>query len=241
MVTLGSADLGLAVNSLVHGVHYGESRRLPRMDDLRTWADVRNALERLGKGGQARLAEFLPINPSQLSRQLRKGEGELTVHQAEKTRVFLEAGGAVHNEDVNDTGQRPQVRDAKPSRTRLPVYGYAAAADGDLFVLNEGSVIEEMDLPMGVAVGPGDYFIVIPSGSSMEPRIIAGEPQVVRRGYPASRDKVVVVEFNDGTAVIKSYKQFKDGKLWVEQFNPPKLLNYDATSVRAIHPVIFSF
>ncbi len=208
------------------------------MDELRTWSDLRREIGRRPKGTQGKLAVAIQMDPSQLSRNL-KTEGGLTVAQARSAEEFLRSAEAA---EAAHPGPRPQSgRDPRASKTRLPVYGYAAATDGDRFVLNEGQILEELELPMGISVGPGDYFIVRAAGSSMEPRIVAGEPQVVRWNYPPARDKGVVVEFNDGTAVIKNFKGWRDGRLWVEQFNPQKQIDYDSTKVKALHAVVLSF
>lgn len=208
------------------------------MDDLRTWSDLRRAIESRPRGAQSHMADFMGVDRSQFSRQLKTNK-DLTVSELENARDFLSGNEAPDGEEGAPRPQRGPA--AYPSRTRLPVYGYAAASDGDRFVLNEGHVLEERELPMGVTLGPGEYFIVLPSGTSMEPRIVAGEPQVVRRKYPPSRDKSAVVEFKDGTAVIKNFKGWRDDRLFVEQFNPPKVLDYARKDIEAVHAVIFSF
>ncbi len=211
---------------------------LAAMDELRTWADLKRELDARPDITQAALARFMPIDPSQLSRSL-KTEGQLTVDQARRFAAFLESHAATPPDEMSPAPQTGPRRDAP--RNRLPVYGYAAASDGDRFVLNEGQILEWRELPMGVTVGPGEYFIVLPSGSSMEPRIIAGEPQVVRWNYPPARDKNVVVEFKDGTALIKSFKGWRDGRIWLEQFNPPKMIHFPEDQVKAVHAVVFGF
>ena len=210
------------------------------MDNLCTWADVANYLDMHPEVTQAKLAKAIVMDPSQLSRALKARDGDLSVIRAAQIKRFFAELDGDPSFVANDTGQRPQSRAASGLVRRLPVFGYAAASDGEHFVLNEGQVIEDRELPSGITLPPGDYFIVLPSGSSMEPRIMAGEPQVVRRNYPPARDKGVVIEFPDGTAVIKNYRGRKDGRIWVEQFNPPKMLDYDATKVK-VHAVIFSF
>lgn len=171
------------------------------MDDLYSWGDVAQILRTRPRGTQSALAAYLGMDPSYLSRMLKDGAGELTVAQARAITNFLEGRPA-----------ESESRLVAGSSRRLPVYGYAAASDGDRFVLNEGDILDEIELPMGIVLGPGEYFVVLPAGSSMEPRIFAGEPQVVRRNYPPGRDKKAVIEFRDGTAVIKNYRGLRTAR-----------------------------
>lgn len=193
-----------------------------------TWADVATRLKERGRGAPYQLAQRLSLNPSYFYRKL-KGRGEPTERQAYLVRAFLE------NAPDGETSAPAQPVD----RRRLDVYGFAAAGPDEVFALGEGQAIDQLELPMGIELGPGEYFVVRPPGSSMEPRIFPGEPLVVRRHYPPARDKDVIVEFSDGTGLVKTYKGQKDGRVLVEQFNPPKLLSFDATSVRALHAVAF--
>jgi phage repressor protein C with HTH and peptisase S24 domain len=197
-----------------------------------TWKDVSAQLSTLGRGSTARLADHLEMDRSYVSRLL-KGDQPLTVPQLNGVVTFFE-------NNPNGQGTTPiNTKRESQSRTRLPVYGYAAAGGEDNFVFNEGEIIDWLDLPMGLALGPGEYIVVIPYGSSMEPRIFPGEPQVVRLNFPPARDKKAVIEFNNGTAVIKNYRGQRDGRVFAEQFNPPKTLDWDATTVKAIHAVAF--
>ncbi len=93
-----------------------------------------------------------------------------------------------------------------------------------------------MELPAGIAP-PGEAFVIQAFGSSMEPRIFDGEALVVVRRMPPVRDRDAVIEFSDGSAVVKTYKGQRNGRVFGEQFNPPQMVDYDATTVRAIHRV----
>lgn len=194
-------------------------------EDVSTWDELKARLADRPRGAGYKLSELLGMNSSYFYRKLKQG-GPLKATQANIIRQYL----------ADDTG----MDDGAPSaatqnRRRLPVFGYAAAGGDDRIATNEGRILDWMDLPMGMELGPGEWFVVVTVGSSMEPRIFPGEPQIVRRDHPPSRGKDVVVEFADGTAVIKTYKGQRDGKVFVEQYNPPRELSYDATSVRALH------
>jgi SOS-response transcriptional repressor LexA len=195
--------------------------------DVTTWDQLKARLSDRPRGAGYKLAQALGMNSSFFYRKL-KGRGELSAGQAKVVRAFLS------DEDL----ETPAPPRATESRS-LPVFGYAAAGGEETIALNEGQIIEWLQLPLGLELGPGDWFAVRSIGSSMEPRIFPGEYLVVRRGFPPGHNKDVVVEFTDGTGVVKTYKAQRDGRVFVEQFNPQKGLDYDATKVRRLHGVAF--
>lgn len=199
------------------------------MDLALTWTIVAERLEALPRGAAYQLSKTLGMNSSYLYRKLKNG-GDLTERQAQAVRAFF--GEA----NETPTHQTPPPRDTS---NKLPVYGYAAATDGDRIALNEGEIIDWIELPHGLALGPGEFFGVRPMGSSMEPRIFPGETLVVRKNYPPARDKDVVIEFSDGSGVIKTYEGQRQGRVFAKQWNEPRTLDYDATTVRALHAVAF--
>lgn len=119
---------------------------------------------------------------------------------------------------------------------RVPEYGYAAASLGDRFALNEGQILDWVDLPMGMQLR-GDFFVVRTMGSSMEPRIWAGERKLVQRNVPPGRDQDAVIEFNDGSGVLKTFRKQQSGKIFAFQYNPEQEIQYEGASVRAMHAV----
>lgn len=195
-------------------------------DPLLTWADVNARLKPLGRGAPYQLAQALGMNHSFLYRKL-KSRTDLTERQARGVRDFLSSTPAG---EIPGPAAAP-VRDA----AMVPVFGYAAPGGQDRIALDDGAVVEWMHLPMGLALGPGDWLIVRAIGSTMEPRIFAGEPLLVRRRHPPTRGKDVLVEFTDGTGVIKTYQGERQGRVFVEQWNDPRTLDYDASTVRALH------
>ena len=198
------------------------------MDEGLTWTVVAARLKEMPRGAPFQLSKKLGLNSSDFYRRLKRNSG-LTEGQARVVREFFE-----------EEPSRTMVQAAPPrSGKKLPVYGYAAASDGERIALNDGDVVDWLELPLGIELGAGEYFVIKPYGSSMEPRIFAGEPLVVRRNYPPAQNKDVVVEFHDGSGVIKTYKGQRSGRVFVEQWNEPKVLDYDATSVKALHAVAF--
>lgn len=197
------------------------------MDEILTWADVAKRLSVKPRGAQGRLAKQLGRDPSQFSRMLRS-RGELTLKQQRQIETLLESEA-----DTDLAAEEPDT----PPPGALQVYGYAATTDGDRIAIASDRLLDHMTLLPGIDLDPEVYFVVLPIGSSMEPRIFAGEPQVVRRRYPPRRDQKCLIEFNDGSAVIKHYRGQKDGRVFAEQFNPPRVIDYPATEVRAIHAI----
>ena len=191
-------------------------------DSLIAWPDVQRRIKALPRGAPYRLAQELGMNSSYLYRKL-KSLDALTVGQARAIQAFLDELPA-------------ETTDAPPHDAALiPVFGYAAMGGADLIALNEGQIVEWMRLPMGLEVGPGEWFIVKGIGSSMEPRIFAGDHLLIRRKHPPAYGKDVLIEFNDGSGLIKTYRGERQGRVFAEQWNERKMVDYDGASVKALH------
>lgn len=199
-------------------------------DAVTTWDQLAARLKDKPRGSSYQLAQAFAMNSSFFYRKL-KSRTELTARQAAIVKAFLESPAS-----AAETPPRPV-----PGTPRgLPVYGYAAAGGNEeTIALSDNQVIEWLQLPLGLELGPGEWFAVRAIGSSMEPRIFPGEYLVVRRNYPPGHNKDVVVEFRDGSAIVKTYKAQRAGRVFLEQFNPARGLDYDATSVKALHGVAF--
>lgn len=193
-------------------------------DDVLNWSDVKRRLSPLGRGTPYRLAQALGMNSSYFYRKLGT-DGDLSATQRRKVLDFL--AGA----DPAAAGPPPAVG----NQGLVPVFGYAATGGGDRILLTDDAIMEWMRLPMGLEVSGGDWLVVKGLGTSMEPRIFAGDPLLIRRNYPAAKDKDVLVEFSDGTAVIKTFEGERQGRVFVKQWNDPRVLDFDATTVRALH------
>lgn len=200
------------------------------MDELITWADIGKRLKGYGRGAQSAMARHMRIDPSYFSRRV-KQRVDLTLSEARLASAWFEG-------EAPGLAEEPVQFEHAPRR--LKVFGYAATSDGDRIAIASDRVLDTLELPAGMDLDPEEYFVILPIGSSMEPRIFAGEPQVVRRNYPPARDKKVLIEFTDGTALIKSYRGQKDGRVFAEQYNPPKVVDYDASSVKALHAITLS-
>lgn len=212
---------------LVNTLAIARPSLLAVMDELATWRDVERALETLGRGARNRLAKHLQMDPSYLLRKLRAGD-DLTTTQARAVKTFFDTA----------SGKTSQPGEMEPDapRRRVPVYGYAAAGGGDLIAMNPGEIIEWIELPAGLDP-KGDIFVVRTVGSSMEPRIFPGETLVIQRRLPPARGKDAIIEFHDGSGVVKTFQGQRDGFVFAWQYNPGEERRYDASKVKAIHSV----
>lgn len=192
------------------------------MDDLATWADVATRLTAMPRGAKASLAKALAMDPSYLHRKLQT-EADLTIPEARRIEAFL-------NSEV------PPGIEQGAGQRRIPVYGYAAARGEDRIAFAEGEVLEWREPPAGLAARD-DFFIVMVAGGSMEPRIFSGEQLVAQRNKPPGREQDVVVELKDGTAIVKTYRRFRDGLYHLAQYNPEREITIPWDQVRAIHAV----
>lgn len=124
------------------------------------------------------------------------------------------------------------------------MYGYAAMGgsaddkgDAEVIALGQADVLDWMTLPAGIDPS-GDCYVLIPIGESMEPRIFAGEPLLVLRGRPPLRNGDALIEFRNGTGVVKTYGGQRNGRVYGQQYNPPKVRDWDATTVKGVHRLI---
>lgn len=126
---------------------------------------------------------------------------------------------------------------SKRPKDEVPFYGYAAGGGEELIAFTPGQFEDAIKLPRGLTLSD-EYFAVQAIGSSMEPRIFAGERRLARLNTPPSRDTDVVVEFHDGTALLKTYKSQRDGLIYCHQWNPDKEVRIEATKVKALHSLL---
>ncbi|WP_303698792.1 S24 family peptidase [Brevundimonas naejangsanensis] len=198
------------------------------MDDPRTWTELAARPEMQERGAKNRLARRLGMDPSYLGRKLTQAKS-FTLVEADAVRGFLDGDAA------------PEA--APPSGRRVPIYGYAAMGSagvgdsGETIAMGTGDVIDWTELPAGLNPR-GDCFIIHPIGSSMEPRIFEGEPLLVLVQQPPLRNGDALIEFNDGTGVVKSYLGTRQGRVWARQYNPDEGRDYAAETVKAVHRVI---
>jgi len=124
---------------------------------------------------------------------------------------------------------------AAPAFVQIPVYGYAAAGGGDRIALAEDRVLDNIEVPAGMA--KGQTIAIRIAGDSMEPRLFSGELVIVELGIPPSRNRDCVVEMKDGTALVKEYRGMRDGQAFLFQYNPAEEVRLAVTQIKALHAV----
>lgn len=183
---------------------------------------------RLMRRSQADLARHLDLDPSSLTKTIK---GARRVQPAEVIEIEKFFGEKL---TLGVTAPVTPRRRAAPSR--IPVYGYAAASDGDRIAYTDSQVIDWLE-PPPFWKGGEDLIYVRLIGDSMEPRYFSGEIVPVRLNLPPAKGNDCLIEFSDDTALVKTYQGMRDGRLFAEQYNERRLLDFDATSVRAVHTV----
>lgn len=126
---------------------------------------------------------------------------------------------------------------AGPAIERIPVYGYVAAGGIDRIAMGSDSVLDYLEVPAGLTRGQPIALRVV--GDSMEPRLFSGETVIVGLGVAPARYGDCVVEYRDGSGIIKQYRGQRDGKVFLYQFNPEKEFPVEGGSVKAVHAVLF--
>jgi SOS-response transcriptional repressor LexA len=124
-------------------------------------------------------------------------------------------------------------RPAAPEFMRVPVFGYAAMGSPDRVMLASDQVLDYIELPSGL-VRPNAFGVRL-AGESMFPRLMSGETVIAEPQVPLVRNKEVVVQLKDDTALVKEYRQQKDGYLFLWQYNPEEEVRIPLTQVRAMH------
>ena len=184
--------------------------------------EIKRLLKERGRS-QAELARYLTKTDASVSRLVRE-EREAKASEVEAIREFFN-----------------QPPDAAPVRAGhaglIPLYGYAAAGDGDRLAMVSEQVLEWMDPPdiQGRANATAAFRV---SGESMEPRLFAGEIVYVALGLAPARGQDCIVELIDDTALIKIYEGSREGRVFLKQFNPAKQLDLAWDKIRAVHAVV---
>ena len=125
---------------------------------------------------------------------------------------------------------------------KVPAYGKAMGGRHGEFVLN-GNKIDDILAPPSLR-GVKEAYAVYVAGESMEPRYEAGEVLFVNPRLPVRRSNYVVAQIanpDDETSPLAFIKRFVSkggGKLKLEQFNPPEVMEFDEDEVVSVHKVV---
>jgi len=118
---------------------------------------------------------------------------------------------------------------------RLPVMGHALAGS-DTIMINEGP-IEYVERPHFLANVP-DAFAVFSWGTSMEPRFRPGLLLYINPHRPPRQGDDVLVEKNNGEALIKEFIKETGDHLILKQLNPAKTLKIALDQVRGAYKIV---
>ncbi|WP_081158278.1 S24 family peptidase [Ensifer aridi] len=121
---------------------------------------------------------------------------------------------------------------------KIPVFGQAVGGVDGEFIMN-GDVLYEVMAPPILAEVSGAYAVSV-SGDSMSPRYEDGEICFVDPTRPVRRGDYVIAQIRleeDGAplAYVKRFVRHNTSELVLEQFNPPKVLRFDAHTVHSVH------
>lgn len=124
----------------------------------------------------------------------------------------------------------------------VPVLGNAVGGDDGDFEFN-GQTIDYLRRPPGIAT-LADVFGLYVAGTSMYPRFEEGEPIYLSSARPPVLGDYVVLEMHpdrDGDpskGFIKKLTRRTPTKIVVEQFNPPRELEFSRDRIKAIFRII---
>lgn len=191
--------------------------------------DPKDIPERLSRAGrnQSELARFLALDPSSLTKTI-KGTRQLKAAELMKIEEFF--GSDDYEPPVSTASRRPQKR--------IPVYGYAAAGGEERVAFNSGNIIDFIE-PPPLWNGAGDLVGLRVLGESMVPRLFEGEMVIAQLHLPPLRGQDCIIEMNDGSALVKTYRGGTARTIDAEQWNPQKSLAVDRERVKALHAVVW--
>lgn len=193
--------------------------------------DIPNRLAKIGKK-QADLSRVLELDPSSLTKTI-KGTRNVQASEIPLIEQFFS-----EKLDLDDGGAKRTVgsgRRAHPPH-QIPVYGYAAAGGGDRIAFSQDNVLEYREPPPYWS-GAGQLIYVRIIGDSMERRYFSGEVVAVRLGVPPGKNDDCLIEFHDGSVLIKNYGGERDQTIFARQYNPEQELKIPGADVRALHAV----
>jgi len=180
--------------------------------------EIRERLRRTGRS-QAALGRHIGASKDSVSRLL-AGQRRLQATEVVKINDFF-------------ADDEPST----PAYDVLDVYGFALAGTRDGFSMASDQVVDRIEVPMGLVRGRAIAIRV--AGDSMEPRLFSGETLIVGLDVPPVRDRDCVIEFRDGSGIVKQYKGQRDGIVFLHQYNPEQEVRVDASTVKAIHAVLY--
>lgn len=118
----------------------------------------------------------------------------------------------------------------------LPILGHAKGGE-DAFFIDNGEVAGYTMRPH-VLDGVNDAYAVEFWDTSMEPALKHGHLGWVHPRKPVKPGDDVVVQLNDGQALVKTLLRRTDGHIVLRQYNPAKDFKIDRAAVKSIHLIV---
>lgn len=121
---------------------------------------------------------------------------------------------------------------------KIPVWGVADAQDGERYAINMEDTPVEWIEPLPMQSADKAAFGVLVAGESMSPKYEPGNIACVNTRKPAIKGQDCVIEFSDGSGLIKKYIGSSADEYIFEQLNPHKQLKFPKKDVVRILPVV---
>jgi transcriptional regulator with XRE-family HTH domain len=196
-------------------------------------ASIPEMLRQVGRT-QADLARYLGLDPSSLIKTI-KGTRQLKATEMVKIEEFFavaDSGPLSDNASIDNPSASPR------NKTRVGLYGYQSPDRGERIAMGAKDVVDWIDAPP-FWTGPGELVAVRVFGSSMSPRLFAGEIVYAQRLLPPARGRDVLLEFKDGTGLVRTYERQAEGQIFCRRWTPEAEERFAATDVKALHAVIW--
>jgi phage repressor protein C with HTH and peptisase S24 domain len=188
---------------------------------------------------QSDLARHLKVLPSVVNKMVR-GRRQIKAVEAERIREFFNAPAdnsiRYAIKDVRSADRTLTMSDIHSWANDVPVYGNAlgGSSGGDIILLNGDTGLRVRRPPR--LDGRVDILALYVQGDSMEPRYFSGELIYLEKARPPQIGDFVVVECKPGPdgeqpAYLKQLVGRSGSKLKLRQFNPDKILEFDANKV----------
>lgn len=173
-------------------------------------------------------------NPAQPSDELSTAQHQLRREGSPTDSPALDGGTAT----IPVLRSRVGVESPSVWPRKIPIRGYAKGGQKGFFFDN-GSPIGMAPAPPQLQDVNGAYAVFV-HDDSMEPRYFSGELAYVNPHKPVRPGDHVVIEMTDGQAFVKRLERRTQKTLTCKQYNPPKMLEYEASRVKSVHRVVLS-
>ena len=118
----------------------------------------------------------------------------------------------------------------------MPILGHAKGGE-DAFFIDNGEIAGYTMRPH-ILDGVADAYAVEFWDTSMEPALKHGHLGWVHPRKPVKPGDDVVVQLNDGQALVKTLLRRTESQLVLRQYNPPKDFKIDRAGVKSVHLIV---